>query len=61
MNTLRKFCVMKKVRESATDSEKKESDKEMKDTEHEEMKDEQHQLDLKENYESDDEYEESKD
>ncbi len=61
MNTLRKFCVMKKVRESATDSEKKESNKEMKDTEHEEMKDEQHQLDLKENYESDEEYEESKD
>ena len=48
----------KKVRESATDSEK---DKEMKDTEHEEMNEEQHQLDLKENYESDENYEESKD
>jgi hypothetical protein len=33
----------------------------MKDTEHEEMNEEQHQLDLKENYESDEKYEESKD
>ena len=58
LNRLRKYCAMKKVRESATDSKK---DKEMKDTEHEEMDEEQHQLDLKENYESDEKYEESKD
>ena len=58
LNRLRKYCAMKKVRESATDSEK---DKEMKDTEHEEMDEEQHQLDLKENYESDEKYQESKD
>jgi hypothetical protein len=58
LNRLRKYCAMKKVRESATDSEK---DKEMKDAEHEEMNEEQHQLDLKENYESDEKYEESKD
>jgi hypothetical protein len=45
---------MKKVREKSTDSGKKKS-------EQEEMKEEQHQLDLKENYESDEEFEESKD
>ena len=45
---------MKKVREKATDSEKKKF-------EQEEMKEETHQLDLKENYEQDEEYEESKD
>jgi hypothetical protein len=57
LNRLRKYCAMKKVRESAADSEK---DKEVKDSEHEEMNEEQHQLDLKENYESDEKYEESK-
>jgi uncharacterized membrane protein (DUF106 family) len=36
-------------------------DSEKKKFEQEEMKEEQHQLDLKENYESDEEYEESKD
>ena len=61
LNSLRKYCIMKKVRESSTDSEKKETYKEMKDAEHEEMNEEQHQLDLKENYESDEEYEKSKD
>jgi hypothetical protein len=45
---------MKKVREKSTDSEKKKF-------EQEEMKEEQHQLDLKENYESDEKYDESKD
>jgi hypothetical protein len=54
LDSLRKYCVMKKVREKSTDSEKKKS-------EQEEMKEEQHQLDLKENYESDEEFEESKD
>lgn len=61
LDSLRKYCIVKKVRESATDSKKKETDKEMKDAEREEMKEEQHQLDLKENYESDEEYDESKD
>lgn len=60
LDSLRKYCIMKKVRESTTDS-KKETDKEMKDAEREEMKEEQHQLDLKENYESDEEYDKSKD
>ena len=54
LNSLRKYCVMKKVREKSTDSEKKKS-------EQGEMKEEQHQLDLKENYESDEEFEKSKD
>jgi hypothetical protein len=45
---------MKKVREKSADSEKKKF-------EQEEMKEEQHQLDLKENYESDEEFDESKD
>ncbi len=54
LDSLRKYCVMKKVREKSTDSEKKKS-------EQEEMKEEQHQLDLKENYERDEEFEESKD
>lgn len=60
LDSLRKYCIVKKVRESTTDSKKKETDKEMKDAEREEMKEEQHQLDLKENYESDEEYDESK-
>lgn len=42
-------------------SEKDESEKENIGAEQEEMKEEQHELDLKENYESDEEYEESKD
>ena len=54
LDSLRKYCVMKKVREKSIDSEKKKF-------EQEEMKEEQHQLDLKENYESDEEFEESKD
>ena len=54
LDSLRKYCVMKKVREKSTDSGKKKS-------EQEEMKEEQHQLDLKENYESDEEFEKSKD
>lgn len=45
---------MKKVRDSADDSEKKKA-------EQEEMKEEAHQLDLKENYEQDEEFDESKD
>ena len=54
LDSLRKYCAMKKVREKSTDSEKKKS-------EQEEMKEKQHQLDLKKNYESDEEFEESKD
>ncbi len=54
LDSLRKYCVMKKVREKSIDSEKKKF-------EQEEMKEEQHQLDLKENYESDEEFEDSKD
>ena len=42
-------------------SDDKELEKEWKKTEHEEMKEEQHQLDLKSNYESDEEFEESED
>ncbi len=45
---------VKKSIEKPTDSEKK-------NFEQEEMREEQHQLDLKENYESDEEFEESKD
>ena len=54
LNSLRKYCVMKKVRDKAADSEKKEF-------EQEEMKEEAHQLDLKEGYEQDEDYDESKD
>jgi len=36
-----------------------ESEKKLKDLDHEEMKEEAHQLELKENYEQDEEYEES--
>ena len=54
LNSLRKYCIMKKVRDSANDSEKKK-------VEQEEMKEESHQLDLKENYEQDEEFDESKD
>ena len=38
---------------------KKKLDKEWKEVEHEEMKEEAHQLELKSNYESDEEYEDS--
>ena len=44
LNSLRKYCIMKKVRDSANDSEKKKS-------EQEQMKKETHQFVLKENYE----------
>ncbi len=54
LNSLRKYCIMKKVRDSANDSEKKK-------LEQEEMKEESHQLDLKENYEQDEKFDESKD
>ncbi len=49
---------MKSVREKAKD---KESEKELKKQEQEEMKEEAHQLDLKEGYEQDEEYDKSKD
>ncbi|MDH3853584.1 MAG: hypothetical protein OES23_03945 [Nitrosopumilus sp.] len=39
----------------------KESEKELKKLDHEEMKEESHQLELKENYEQDEEYNESED
>lgn len=42
-------------------SDDKEHEKEWKKTEQEEMKEEQHELDLKANYESDEEFEESED
>ncbi|MCV0400427.1 MAG: hypothetical protein K5777_00385 [Nitrosopumilus sp.] len=51
MGFLDKF---KKTKDTSIDSENRSS-------EQEEMRDEQHQLDLKENYESDENYEESKD
>lgn len=44
-----------------SDNKKKELEKKWKDFEHEEMKEEAHQLDLKEGYEQDEEYEESED
>ncbi|MEK9682842.1 MAG: hypothetical protein VW081_08180 [Nitrosopumilus sp.] len=51
MGFLDKF---KKTKDTSIDSENRSA-------EQEEMRDEQHQLDLKENYESDENYEESKD
>jgi hypothetical protein len=59
--TLSKFCIMKKVRDKANEPENNSKDFENKTSEQEEMKDEQHQIDLKENYESDEKYEDSKD
>ena len=56
--TLSKFCIMKSVREKAKNND---SEKELKKQEQEEMKEEAHQLDLKEGYEQDEEYDESKD
>ncbi|MDF2422343.1 MAG: hypothetical protein OPY06_04980 [Nitrosopumilus sp.] len=66
--TLSKFCVMKKVRDKANEpnSNAKKSESNAKKSENiaseqEEMREEQHELDLKENYESDEKYDESKD
>ena len=59
--TLSKFCIMKKVRDKANEPKNNLKDSENKASEQEEMKDEQHQIDLKENYESDEKYEDSKD
>ena len=54
LNSLRKYCIMKKVRDRADDAEKKKA-------EQEEMREESHQMDLKENYEQDEKFDESKD
>jgi hypothetical protein len=59
--TLSKFCIMKKVRDKANEPKNNSKDSENKASEQEEMKEEQHQIDLKENYESDEKYEDSKD
>jgi hypothetical protein len=59
--TLSKFCIMKKVRDKANEPKTNSKDSENKASEQEEMKEEQHQIDLKENYESDEKYEDSKD
>jgi hypothetical protein len=59
--TLSKFCVMKKVRDKANEPESNVKDSENISSEQEEMREEQHELDLKENYESDEKYDESKD
>jgi hypothetical protein len=48
------FDKFKKVKKTSTDAENRAS-------EQEEMREEQHELDLKENYESDENYDESKD
>jgi hypothetical protein len=59
--TLSKFCIMKKVRDKANEPESDVKNSENMASEQEEMKEEQHELDLKENYESDEKYDESKD
>ena len=59
--TLSKFCIMKKVRDKANEPEGNVKNSENMASEQEEMKEEQHELDLKENYESDEKYDESKD
>ncbi|MBC8515716.1 MAG: hypothetical protein H8D31_00525 [Nitrosopumilus sp.] len=59
--TLSKFCIMKKVRDKANEPEDNSKKSENIASEQEEMKEEQHQIDLKENYESDEKYEDSKD
>jgi hypothetical protein len=59
--TLSKFCIMKKVRDKANEPENDVKNSENIASEQDEMKEEQHELDLKENYESDEKYEESKD
>ena len=46
LNSLRKYCIMKKIRDSANDSENKKS-------EQEQMKKGTHQFVIKENYEQD--------
>ena len=58
---LSKFCIMKKVRDKANEPESNVKNSENMASEQEEMKEEQHELDLKENYESDEKYDESKD
>ena len=58
---LSKFCIMKKVRDKANEPESNAKKSENIASEQDEMKEEQHELDLKENYESDEKYEESKD
>jgi hypothetical protein len=60
-NFLGKFCIMKKVRDDANAPKNNTKDSENKASEQEEMKEEQHELDLKENYEADEKYEDSKD
>ncbi|MBL7018391.1 MAG: hypothetical protein ISR81_05680 [Nitrosopumilus sp.] len=52
---------MKKVRDKANEPEDNSKKSENIASEQEEMKEEQHQIDLKENYESDEKYEDSKD
>ena len=52
---------MKKVRDKANEPESNAKDSENIASEQEEMREEQHELDLKENYESDEKYDESKD
>ncbi len=59
--TLSKFCIMKKVRDKASEPESNVKNSENIASEQDEMKEEQHELDLKENYESDEKYDESKD
>ncbi len=59
--TLSKFCIMKKVRDKANEPEANAKKSENIASEQEEMREEQHELDLKENYESDEKYDESKD
>ena len=52
---------MKKVRDNANAPKNNAKDSENMASEQEEMKEEQHELDLKENYEADEKYEDSKD
>ena len=59
--TLSKFCIMKKVRDKANEPESNVKNSENIASEQEDMNEEQHELDLKENYESDEKYDESKD
>ncbi len=59
--TLSKFCIMKKVRDKANEPENNTNESENRASEQEEMREEQHQIDLKENYEADEKYEDSKD
>jgi hypothetical protein len=52
---------MKLIKNSFKSEEEKSTDSKNKASEQEEMREEQHQLDLKENYEADEKYDESKD